>query len=204
MIRLYRFEYSTNVERVTLALAHKGLGFESVWVDPSDRSPVIEVSGQELVPVIDDSGEVVADSTAILEYLEDRFPEPPLYPREAVRRAEVRLFIDWFNRIWKVPPNAIDAELGKPEPDREAIAANGRQMREWLGLFEDLLEGREYLMGEDLGAADCAAFPFLKYAAGRAAADDERFHVVLDEHMSVDGHPHLAAWIERVERRPRD
>ena len=203
MIRLYRFEYSTNVERVTLALAHKDVDYESVWVDPSDRLPVIEVSGQELVPVIEHDGEVVADSTTILEYLEERYPEPPLYPRDAAPRAEVRLFIDWFNRVWKRPPNEIDAELGKPEPDGDAIAAHGAQMGEWLGVFEDLLEGRDYLAGSELGAADCAAVPFLKYAAGREPADDERFHVVLDEHMSVDGHPRLAAWIERVDRLPR-
>ena len=52
-------------------------------------------------------------------------------------------------------------------------------------------------------AADCVAFPFLKFAAGRDPADDELFHRVLDEHQSVEGRPRLAAWIERVDARPR-
>ena len=47
----YRIPFSTNVERIALALAHKGIPVEYVDVDPDDRSPVVEVSGQELVPV---------------------------------------------------------------------------------------------------------------------------------------------------------
>ncbi|MBA3476458.1 MAG: glutathione S-transferase N-terminal domain-containing protein, partial [Actinobacteria bacterium] len=99
MLTLYRFPFSTNVERVALALAHKRLEVESVWVDPADRGEVMLISGQELVPVLVDGDTVVADSTAILEHLEERFPERPLYPADPARRIELRLFIDWFNQV---------------------------------------------------------------------------------------------------------
>jgi glutathione S-transferase len=56
VIRLYRFAFSTNVERVSLALAHKGLEAESVWIDPDDRSEIERVSGQRLVPVLEEDG----------------------------------------------------------------------------------------------------------------------------------------------------
>src|SRR5581483_9627383 len=69
-LRLYAIPYSTNVERVALALGHKGLAAEVVMCDPSDRSPIREASGQDLVPVLDDGGFVVADSTRIIEHLE--------------------------------------------------------------------------------------------------------------------------------------
>ena len=95
-LRLYRFPFSTNVERVALALAHKGLEVESVWVDPADRSEVVRISGQELVPVLVDGDRVVADSTAILEHLEERFPERPLYPADpgaAHRAAALRRLV---------------------------------------------------------------------------------------------------------------
>ena len=82
----YRIPFSTNVERVALALAHKGVEVEWVEVDPADRSPVVEVSGQELVPVLVDGDLVLHDSPRILEHLEERFPEPPLFPREPARR----------------------------------------------------------------------------------------------------------------------
>ena len=51
-LRLYRIPFSTNVERVALALAHKGVDVEWVDIDPNDRSEVVRVSGQELVPVL--------------------------------------------------------------------------------------------------------------------------------------------------------
>jgi glutathione S-transferase len=203
VIHLYRFRFSTNVERVTLALAHKNLEFESIWVDPGDRSPVEQLSGQQLVPVIDDGGRVVFDSTAILRYLEERYPQPPLYPHEEAQRAAVDIYIDWFNRVCKRPPNEIEAELLADRGDQQRVDELAAWMARNLDVHERLLAGRDYLFGDDFSAADCAAFPFLKYALARDSEDDELFHRILDEHQSVAGRPRLEAWIRRVDERPR-
>jgi glutathione S-transferase len=205
VLRLYRIPHSTNVERVALALAHKGLEAESVWIDPADRSEVRKVSGQTLVPVLVDGDEVVADSTRILEHLEERHPQRPLYPEDTAPRAEMQVFIDWFNRVWKGPPNAIAAELGKARRSEKKIGEWSDQLRGWLDLFERLLEDRGHLLGEDFSAADCIAFPFLKYAAlPQPDGDDEVFHQVLRDHQPLgDTHPRLEAWIRRVDARPR-
>jgi len=204
MLRLYRFPFSTNVERVALALAHKGLEVESVWVDPADRSEVVRISGQELVPVLVDGDRVVADSTVILEHLEDRFPERPLYPDDPARRTELRLFVDWFNRVWKRPPNLIVAEEGKAEPDRVRIAELEALIADALPLFEDLLVGRDFLFGHELSAADVVAFPFLKYALLWEEGDPDRFHEVLRDAQRLDGRfPRLEAWIRRIDALPR-
>ena len=56
-------------------------------IEYTDRSPVEAVSGQGLVPVIEDDGLVVADSTVILEYLDRRYPDRPLYPADPAARA---------------------------------------------------------------------------------------------------------------------
>ena len=50
-------------------------------------------------------------------------------------------------------------------------------------------------MGDELPAADCAAYPFLKYAVSRDPEDDEAFHVILDAHQSADGRSNLADWV---------
>jgi glutathione S-transferase len=203
-IRLYRAEWSTNCERVGLALAHKGVEAQSVLISYDDRSPVEAVSGQPLVPVIEDAGEVINDSVAIIRHLERRWPQPPLFPSDPARRAGVDVFIDWFERVYKAEPNALERELEREEPDEGVIERGGAEMRARLDLFERLLDGREYLLGDDLGAADCIAYPFLKYAAHRDPADTELFHVILADHQPLgDGHPNLAAWIERVGERPR-
>jgi maleylpyruvate isomerase len=203
MLLLYRAPFSTNVERVALALAHKGLDVESVVISYEDRSPVIEVSGQPLVPVLVDGDEVIADSVRILRHLEERHPGPPLFPRDAARRAELDVFLEWFNEVWKIPPNAIEDELERDDPDDERVTALAARMRASLDLFEQLLDGRDHLFG-DFSAADCAAFPFLKYGKLRDPDDDELFHRILEEHLRLeDAYPRLSAWIDRVNERPR-
>ena len=203
-IRLYRARFSTNVERVALALAHKGLAAESVWIEYSDRSPVERVSGQPLVPVLVDGDRVLVESMDIVRYLDERHPEPSLYPADPARRAEVNTFVSWFNGTWKGPPNRIEAELGKPMPDEALIAELERDMIRSLDRFEAMLAGREHLMGRDFSAADCCAFPFLKFALVRDPEDDELFHRILEEHQRLDGsHSRLADWIRRVDERPR-
>lgn len=204
VVRVNRIPFSTNVERVALALAHKGVEVEWVEVDPADRSEVVRVSGQELVPVLVDGDLVVSDSTAIVEHLEERFPEPPLYPADPARRAELRLFVDWFNRVWKGPPNEIVAEEERPEPDLARLAELKARIAGTLPVFEALLEARDYLFGEALSAADVAAFPFLKYALLWEEGDDERFHEVLRDAQRLDERfPRLEAWIRRVDALPR-
>lgn len=203
-LRLYAIPFSTNVERVALALGHKGLTADVVMSDPTDRSTIREASGQDLVPALDDDGFVVADSSRIIEHLERRFPDPPLFPAEPARRAEVRVFVEWFDRVWKRPPNAIDAELGRASPDHVRIAALEHELRATLDVFEAMLDGRDYLMSESLSAADCAAFPFLKYGLWIEPSDDERFHQILAQNLAFDGgHPRLDAWVRRVSAHPR-
>ena len=205
MVRLYLIPWSTNVERVSLALAHKGIAVEAVEVDPGDRSALVALSGQELVPVVDDGGRIVADSPAILEYLEEAYPDPPLYPADRGRRAEVETFVDWFNRVWKIAPNAIVAELENGSPDQRAIEAHAAEMAAALDRFESLLDNRDYLMGDSVSAADFVAFPFVKYATiPPDSADDDVFHHVLHDRQPLgDGHRRLAAWIERIDALPR-
>jgi glutathione S-transferase len=204
MLRLYRAPFSTNVERVALALAFKGLEVESVVISYEDRSPVVEVSGQGLVPVLVDRDEVVADSVRILRHLEASRPDPPLFPRDPARRAELDVFLDWFNEVWKIAPNGIEEEKERDDPDRELIESHAAYMRESLDRFEELLDGRDHLFGDEFSAADCAAFPFLKYGLLRDPHDTELFHLILEEHLALDGgHPRLRDWIARVNERPR-
>jgi glutathione S-transferase len=195
VLKLYRAPFSTNVERVALALGHKGLAVESVWIEYSDRSPVEEVSGQPLVPVLVDGDEVIVDSMTIVRHLEERHPDPPLYPADAARREEMLVFIDWFNHVWKVWPNSIEA--GR-DVDTCAVA-----MTRALDRFEAMLDGRDYLMGDEFSAADVCAFPFLKFTLIRDPADDEEFHLILERHQRLDGRERLAAWIRRVDALPR-
>ncbi len=204
MIRVWRIPYSTNVERVALALGHKGLDAEWVDVDRLDRATVLEVTGQPLVPVLEDDGRIVADSTAILEYLEERYPDPPLYPREESRRAEAEVLIDWFNRVWKKPPNELERMRSVEERVEKRVRAQAEELERSRDRFEALLADRDYFLGDEFSAVDCAFFPFLKYGLIHDPEDTEPFHRILIDHLALDGnYPRLEAWIRRVDERPR-
>lgn len=202
-MQVYRIPFSTNVERIALACGHKSLQVDWVDVPADDRSAVVEVSGQPLVPVLVAGGEVVTDSPAILRWLERHAPRPPLWPLEPSRRAEADIFVDWFNRVWKRAPNLIAEELATSEPDMDAIGAWAAELAGSLERFEALLDGRDFLLSDTFGIADVIAFPFLKYRALWREDDDELFHLVLRDHLRPGTYPLLDAWTQRVDRLPR-
>jgi glutathione S-transferase len=115
----------------------------------------------------------------------------------------VWIFVEWFDKVWKRPPNELAAELEKPEPDPARVDALSVELRGALDLFEALLAGGPYLYGDELTAADLTAFPFLKYALLHDPDDDELFHRVLMEHQPLTSHARLAEWIARVDAHPR-
>ncbi len=202
MLRFYRFRQSTNVERVALVLAHKGIEVESVLVDPDDRANVREASGQELVPVLVAGDEVIADSTRIMHWLEDHHPDPPVFPSDPALAAEVEIFIDWFNRVWKREPNLIADALDAGRTEGEDLDRWTARLQRRLDFFEGLLTGRDHLFGE-FGAADCAAYPFLRYAVAIDQDDPWTFHEVIHERMPLQPHhENLRAWIARMAERP--
>jgi glutathione S-transferase len=193
-MRVYRIPFSTNVERVALGLAYKGVAVEWIDVPADERSEVVRVSGQELVPVLDDDGLILADSEAILRYLEEHHPEPRLWPHDVARRAEADIFVDWFNRLWKRAPNLIAAGRDPAKYGPRITAA--------LDLFESLLDGRDYLLGE-FGIADVTAFPFVKYATDENSDDQSNFHQILRDWQPIGGRPSVEGWIARMDEKPR-
>lgn len=200
-IRVHRIPFSTNVERIAIACAYKRIDVEWIDHDPGDRSALEALSGQSLVPVAEIDGRVVSDSPLILRDLERLVPQPPLWPTEPARRAELDTFVDWFNGVWKVAPNRLADEPGAAPARRAAWAAELRDSRD---RFEALLEGRSFLFGDSLSAADVVAFPFLKYGMLIEPDDDDLFHLVLAEHLGLgDGYPRLREWIGRCEGLPR-
>jgi glutathione S-transferase len=205
MIRVHRIPFSTNVERVALAAGAKGIEVEWVDHDPADRTEIVRLSGQELVPVAEFDGDVVFDSMRIVARFEELVPTPALYPTVPGERAMADVFVEWFNDVWKGPPNELDDELAKAEPDIAAIEDLTARTREWMPIFESLLTGRRFLGGDDFGVLDVVAFPHLKYAVVETPSEDiEPFHRVLERCLKPAGaYPLLCDWVRRVDDLPR-
>ena len=109
-------------------------------------------------------------------------------------RAATTIFVQWFNRVWKVAPNRL---IDGPDP---ALSA---ELRASVELFEGLLGDRDYLFGA-FGIADVIAFPFLKYAVfGAPAGDTDPFHAILVDNLPLAPGSPLRAWADRVDAHPR-
>ncbi len=95
-MQLHQFRHSAFCEKVRLVLAAKGVDYSVVEVTPGvGQLELFRLSGQRQVPVLVDGSEVIADSTAIAQYLEVLHPLPPLLPADPEQRAQVLLLEDW-------------------------------------------------------------------------------------------------------------
>jgi glutathione S-transferase len=99
-VKLVQIPFSHNCLKVRVALGLKKLDYDVQNVSPMDRSAVVEASRQGLVPVLIDGDRAISDSTAILLYLEERHPDPPLVPAHPRARAECLLVEDWADQAF--------------------------------------------------------------------------------------------------------
>jgi len=99
-VKLIQIPFSHNCIKVRVALAIKKLAYDIENIRPMDRSGVIRVSGQGLVPVLVDGEKAVADSPHILLYLDERYPDPTLVPKDAAARNLCLLLEDWADHAF--------------------------------------------------------------------------------------------------------
>jgi len=181
--------------KVEIALREKGLAFDLEMV-PFDRErgyepkhpQVLRVNPKRQVPVLIDGSVEIFDSTQIFEYLEHRWPDPPLWPPETDERAQARSLEHCSDEVFF--PNVIRLMGLRADPDPvdapEWIQSH-KGIEDYYSRMELALADRCYLAG-DYTYADIA-FYMAQFFAAR--------HTVP---MSV-GHPRLLAWRKRVAER---
>jgi stringent starvation protein A len=165
--------------RARITLAEKHVEYEAIEIDLSDRPAwIYEKNATGRVPVIEEDGWVLPESAVIMEYLEERYPEPPLLAADPADRALARLWIfrhDEFTR----PYYALR------RGDSGAPAAFVAQLTH----LDGALAARPWLGGGDYGLADIAYVPWVLRARDMLG-------------VPLDRHPALAAWLERMLARP--
>jgi glutathione S-transferase len=164
--------------RVRIVLAEKGVGYETVEIDLGDRPAWLYAKNPSgRVPVLEeDGGFVLPESPVIMEYLEERYPEPPLWPADPAERALARLWLDRFAvrlgddyyALRRGEPSALDARLAE---------------------LDAALEAQPFLTGREYGLADIACVPWILRARANLGVD-------------LEPYPALSAWVERLGERP--
>ena len=166
MRTLHHYPLSPLSRLARVALAEKGLPFEAVIEKPWERrEELLALTPAAEVPVlIEDDGTVVADGFALLEYLEEAYPDQPLMPPEVAGRAEVRRLVHWFMRKFdrEVTENLVGEKLIKRvssqgQPFAPAIRAGLANIHYHLDYIAFLAERRTWLAGSFFSLADLAA-----------------------------------------------
>jgi glutathione S-transferase len=179
MITLYDADRCPYCARVRIALAEKGIEYETVEIDLDDRpSWIYEKNPLGRVPVIEDDAFVLPESAVINEYLEERYPEPALWPTDAAERAFGRLLVFRFDQLSK-PYYALRRE---EDGARERLDAE-------LAKLNAVLDAQPYLSGRAYGLADVAYVPWIVRARDRMGV----------ELRSLGA---LAEWLDRLSARP--
>jgi glutathione S-transferase len=165
--------------RVRIVLAEKGVEVDVVEIDLSDRPDwLYEKNPKGRVPVLEEDDRPLAESAVLMEFLEERYPEPALLPSDPADRAAVRLLIFRADELTD-PYYALR---------RGEDGARG-QFDAALGRLDGLLGEQPYLSGAEYGLADIALVPWVLRAREMLGVE-------------LDGFPALADWLARLEQRP--
>lgn len=164
--------------RVRILLAEKEISYETVEIDLDDRPAwLYEKNPVGKVPVLEEGSFVLPESRVIMEYLEERHPEPVLLPSDPAERAHVRLLFERFGDL-SGPYYRVVFE-GEPVEALDAALAN----------LDQTLATFPYLAGSQFTLADIAYVPWVVRAEARTAVD-------------LAEHENLRAWRERLAERP--
>jgi len=179
MLTLYDAARCPYCARARIALAEKGLEYEVLEIDLSDRPQwIYEKNPTGRVPVIEEDAWILPESSVILEYLEERYPEPPLLPPDPADRALARVWIFRHDDFTK-PYYAL-----RREEERAA-----EKFDEQLAKLEEALSRQAWLTGAEYGLADIAYVPWVLRARDMLG-------------VSLDAFPAVREWLARLEERP--
>jgi glutathione S-transferase len=188
VITLYDADRCPFCARVRIVLAEKGIEYETVQVDLDDRPAwIYEKNPLGKVPVLEEDTFVLPESAVINEYLEEKFPEPALWPADPGERALGRLLVFRFDDLSRPYYGLRRGEEGAADRFGAALAR-----------LDAVLDRQPYLSGRDFGLADAAYIPWIVRARDRLGYDLSSFHALSDWVERLTARPSIAAEIELV------
>jgi len=193
-IILYDFQSSPNCQRVKVVLEEKKLPYGITPVDlrkmEQKRPEFLKLNPYGKVPVIADGATVLYESCIINEYLDEKYPEPPLMPKDSAKKAKIRILVDYGMNHFDPHYQNLRKEFGKEEKERDAelMDAAKREIQNLLVRFEREIGEQPYLAG-DFSLVDADLIPRFLRLEAMAVLPDPSF-------------PRLRAWLRRMKERP--
>lgn len=196
-MKLYLFDWGTYHRRLLVYLAEKGIGdIEQVLVDPmlgeTQQEAHLARNPAGTVPVLEtDDGAFIRQSLAILEFLEETFPEPDMIGGTPTERAHTRDMLSMSNELYTHLTHywAHASPVMAQRFDQKADAATAAYAAS-LQAIERVVADGEFLCGDKVTIADCAMFGTAQFA--------DRFY----REPITDATPRLKVWYDRFALRP--
>lgn len=167
MLRLCGYPISNYFNKVRIAMLEKRLEFElDPTCRPSQKEDVLARTPMGKVPFLELDGATLAESQVICEYLEDAFPQRPLYPRDPLERARVRELIAFLELHVELVARRLYGQVFFGQPADEALKqAVEKDLAKGLRALRTRVKFAPFIGGSELTLADCAAFVHLPLVA---------------------------------------
>jgi RNA polymerase-associated protein len=154
---LYSADTSIHCHRVRFVLAEKGINVDivNVSVDESAAADLAELNPYNQAPTLVDRDLVLYEAGVINDYLDERYPHPPLMPVDPVSRAQLRLvhyrvLQDWYSLVYE-----IESSSGKKAEQA------ARQLKEGIIAANELFGVSDYILSDELSLVDCTLGPLM-------------------------------------------
>ena len=197
-MKIYQVETCPFAHRARIVLEEKKLPFEIVYFSPRDRPAELVALGPDAKSptIFDDDGKTsVWSSLVVIEYLDERYPDPPLMPRGAPDRAHARLLMrDVEEKLMVVGFSLAQEVVFKPpaERDESKVQEGLVRLHDALAPWDARLDGKTFLVGDRFTLADITLFTPL-YSLGKMLGERGDLPTPFGN---------LRAWHDRVAKRP--
>lgn len=143
--------------RTRLVLAEKNINIDIANVEgPNLPEDLMDLNPYHTVPTLVDRDLVLYDSRVIIEYLDERFPHPPLMPVDPVTRAQFRLALFRIEHDWYPLAEQFDHDA-----DRKQAGKSRKMLRESILASADLFSAKQFFLSDEFSLVDCSIAPVL-------------------------------------------
>jgi glutathione S-transferase len=194
-MKLYNMNLSNFSTKSRIVVYEKGANIEITALPGSgSKSPeYLQINPLGKVPCLDADGVIIAESEIINEYLDEKFPNPPLMPKTPEGRARVRAFTRFHDLYLDPPLRALFAHLNPKTRDDQVVTERLGELQSRLDQLEAMLAPSGFATGPEFTLADCALAPTTFFVTSMLPGFGAK--------PPLEGRPKLAAWWTTVQTR---
>lgn len=195
-MKLYNMNLSNFATKSRIVVYEKGANIEIVPIPGSGpKSPeYLKINPLGKIPCLDADGVIIPESEVINEYLEEKFPTPPLLPKSPEGKAHVRVLTRFHDLYLEPPLRALFPHLNPKTRDDKVVTEKLTELQGRLDQLEGMLAADGFAAGADFTLADCAIAPTIFFVTNMLPGFGAK--------PPLEGRPKLTAWWTKVQTRP--